>query len=313
MTIDPHCQPGTFSDRKPITDEQVRKLRRYVWADGAISPDEASQLFELNDGASPTNDWSDFFVEAMCDYLIARGQPRGYVTQHDADWLMHHINRDGRIDTFAELELIVKLFERAEFVPETLKRFALCAIQQTVLSGEGPTRRGTAIAPGRIDDAEVAYLRRLIFARAGDGPAKVSRSEAEMLFRLKDATLGAQNSPEWARLFVQGVANHLMAHQSYEPPSPETAARLEQIRNPDPFGVLARIGKEAAARGDLKAVLFDDEQERIAAHDKAVAEDAQVTAVEAHWLERLFDGDGARDPLEQALLDFLAEDGIRPF
>ena len=104
---------NTKADRKPITDEEVLKLRRYVWADGSISPEEASQLFDLNDAAAPSNDWSDFFVEAMCDDLIGRGQPRGYVTDADADWLMFHINRDGQVDSFAELELIVKLFERA--------------------------------------------------------------------------------------------------------------------------------------------------------------------------------------------------------
>src|SRR5512132_1133374 len=41
------------ADRKPITDEEVLKLRRYVWADGSISPEEASQLFDLNDAAAP--------------------------------------------------------------------------------------------------------------------------------------------------------------------------------------------------------------------------------------------------------------------
>src|SRR6476661_3742355 len=94
--------------RKPISEEEVLKLRRCVWADGSISPDEASRLFDLNDEAAPSNDWSDFFVEAMCEYLIGRGQPRGYVTDADADWLMFRINRDGRVETCAELELIVK-------------------------------------------------------------------------------------------------------------------------------------------------------------------------------------------------------------
>lgn len=291
--------------RKPITDDEVLKLRRYVWSDGRISPDEASQLFELNDASSPSNDWADFFVEAMCDYLIGRGQPRGYVTDADADWLMHHINRDGRIDSFAELELIVKLFERAELVPESLKRFALTAIQQTVLTGKGPTRRGGEIVPGRIDDAEVGLLRRLIFAPASDGPAKVSRAEAEMLFRLKDATLGADNSAEWQRLFVQGIANHLMAHQSFSP-SRKTAASLERGNS----FLKMRFGRKGLR--EALTELSDDEEERIAAHDAAVARDAEVTSDEADWLKRLLDADGARDPLEQALLDFLRQEGVRP-
>jgi len=53
----------TDPDRKPITHEEVLKLRRYIWADGSISPDEASQLFDLNDAASPSNDWCTFLRE----------------------------------------------------------------------------------------------------------------------------------------------------------------------------------------------------------------------------------------------------------
>lgn len=297
--------------RKPISDEEVLKLRRYVWADGAISPDEASQLFDLNDGASPSNDWSDFFVEAMCDYLIGRGQPRGYVTDADASWLMFHLNRDGQIDSHAELELIVKLFERAEYVPEALKQFALETLEKIVVTGAGATRRGGEIVPGRIDDAEVALLRRLVFAPASDGPAKVSKREAEMLFRLKDATLGADNSAEWTRLFVQGIANYLMAHQPWVPLEPEAQSKLEDAKvNSTPFReMLGRLGRNPAS---IRDILFgEDESKGVAAHESALARDAEVTPAEAEWLKALLDADGARDELEQALLDFLAEDGVR--
>ncbi len=314
MTIDPHAQGCAFSDRRPVTDEEVLKLRRYVWADGAISLDEASQLFQLNDETAPSNEWTDFFIEAMCDYLISRGQPRGYVTDGDAHWLIDNISRDGRVESHAELELIVKLLERAEYVPDVLKAFALKVVENIVITGDGPTRRGGNITPGRIDDAEVALLRRLIFASAGDAPAKVGRAEAEMLFRLKDATLKADNSADWKRLFVQGIANHLMAHQSFEAPSPEVAQRLEQPYKANPLRVFGGL-RNPASRGEAFKAAFGDggEGDRMAAHEAGVAADALVTSDEAHWLRRLFERDGARDELEQALLDFLAEDGARPF
>jgi hypothetical protein len=313
MTLDPSAQPGAFSDRKPVSEEEVLKLRAQVWGDGSVSPDEASRLFELNDSVAPAAEWTDFFVEAISEYLIARGQPRGFITDADAEWLMFHLNRDGRIESAAELELVVKLLERAQYAPEALKQFALKEIEQTVLTGSGPTRRGGDITPGRVDDAEVQLLRRLIFAPAGDGPAKVSRAEAEMLFWVKDATLSADNSADWQRLFVQGIANHLMAHQDYVPPSPAEEMRLEQIRQPDPLGFLSRMGDPAAPVEVREALFGEDQDKKIADHDRAVATDAQVTAGEADWLKRLFEADGARDPMEQALLDFLAEDGARPF
>jgi hypothetical protein len=216
-SLDPSAQPGVFDTRKPISAEEVLKLRATLWSDGSISPEEADASFELNAAAAPSNEWTDFFVEALSEYLISRGSPRGYVGDDDAEWLIRSIARDGRVESQAELELTVKLLEHADYVPQSLKHFVLAEIEKIVVTGIGPTRRGGELTPGRIDDAEVALLRRLIFAPAGDGPAKVSRSEAEMLFRLKDATLNADNSKDWQRLFIQGVANHLMGSSTLRP------------------------------------------------------------------------------------------------
>ena len=40
---------------------------------------------------------------------------------------------------------------------------------------------------------------------------------------------------------------------------------------------------------------------------------AEVSRDETDWLRRLTDGNGARDPLEQALLDFLKSEGSQAF
>jgi hypothetical protein len=312
MTVDPSAR--AFENKRPVSTEELRELRQRLWADGSISTEEAEALFEINASVEPSNEWTDFFVEALCGHLIENGQPRGYVNEDAAAWLIRQIGQDGRLETQAELELIVKTLEHADYAPESLKRFALAEIEKTVLTGTGPTRGGGELTPGRIDDVEVALLRRLIFAPAGDGPAKVSKAEAEMLFRLKDTTLGAANSAEWKKLFVQGVANHLMAHQSYVPPSPEQEARLEAPYKADPFGdVLSKLGRDVASPHEFgEAVFGDSEHERIADFNEAAAADAQVSGGESDWLKRLFDKDGARDELEQALVDFLAEDGIPP-
>jgi hypothetical protein len=314
MTFDPSAQPGAFADRKPLSAQELRALRAEVWADGSVSAPEAEKLFDMNRSVDRSAEWTSFFVEAISEFMLSQGEPRGYVTEDEANWLIGHVNQDGMVRTGAELELIVKLLEHADHAPASLRRFALAAIEQTVLTGEGPTRSGEAVA-GRIDDGEVVLIRRLIFAPAGDGPAKVSAGEAEMLFRLKDATLGKDNSPEWKKLFVQGVANHLMAHQSYVPPSPTEDLRLEAPYHVRPFGhVLSQLGREVASPHEFHDAVFGENQDKASEKFEAqVGADAQVTAGEADWLKRLYDGDGQHDELEQALLDFLAEDRVRPF
>ena len=316
MTFDPSARRGSFGKRKPVGAEQMRDLRSEVWSSGSVSSAEAEKLFEMNRTTTPSAEWTDFFVEAICEFLLSQGEPRGYVTEDEATWLLRHVNRDGKVETQAELELIVKLLERAEYAPASLRRFALRAIEQTVFTGKGPTRSGRA-KKGYIDDSEVALIRRLIFAPAGDGPAIVSKAEAEMLFRLKDATLGKQNSPEWKKLFVQGVANHLMGHQSYTPPSPEEELRLEAPYKSEPFRhIISKLGRDLASPHEVDESLFGpDEDSAIDKFKNEVAEDAEVTPEESDWLKRLFDGNGgtARDEYEQALLDFLAEERGRPF
>jgi hypothetical protein len=302
MTFDPSAQPGAFEERKPISAAEVLQLRARVWSDGSVSPQEANHLFELNRSVAPSPEWTDFFVEALCEFVLSKSEPRGYVSNDGADWLIAHIDRDGRIDSHAELELLVKLLEHADHAPKSLRKFALQELEQSV------------IVTGRVDGSEVSLIRRLIFAPAGDAPAKVSKAEAEMLFRLKDATLGADNSPEWKKLFVQGVANHLMAHQDYTAPSRDEEMRLEQQYKADPFGdVLSRLGGDVAGVHEVEESLFGENQdEKSAALEREVAADAHVTAGESDWLKRLFEKDGARDELEQALVDTLAEDRFRP-
>lgn len=312
MTFEPPARRSSFGKRKPVGAEQLRDLRSEVWSSGSVSSAEAEKLFEMNRTAAPSAEWTEFFVEAICEFLLSQGEPRGYVTEDEASWLLRHVNRDGKVGTRGELELIVKLLERAEYAPATLRRFALKIIEQTVLTGKGPTRSGRA-KKGCIDDSEVALIRRLIFAPAGDGPASVSKAEAEMLFRLKDATLGKDNSPEWKKLFVQGVANHLMGHQSSVPASPEEELGFEAPYKSDPFShVLSRLGHDLPSGHEFRDTMFGDDQDKGSTDlEREVAEDGE----QSDWMNRLFDGkgDGARDEYEQALLDFLGEERGRPF
>lgn len=315
MSFDPSVQRDAFVDKKPLGGQELRALRAQVWGDGSVSAPEAEKLFVMNRTVQPSVEWTDFFVEAICEFMLSQGEPRGYVTEDEATWLLRHVNQAGTIETAAEVELIVKLLERAEYAPASLRKFALGALEQAVLTGVGPTRQGSKAEAPRVDDGEVSLIRRLIFAPAGDGPAKVSAAEAEMLFRLKDATLGQANSAEWPKLFVQGVANHLMAHQTYLPPSPEEELRLEAPYQSRPFGhVLSHLGRELPSPHELRDAIVGEDQEQASAKlAEEVEADAEVTANESTWLQRLYDKDRQRDPLEQSLLEFLSQDEVRPF
>jgi len=291
-----------------IAPEEILSLRRAGWTDGHIQPEEAEAIFAINDRvAEPSIEWSDFFVEALSEFLVNGCEPRGYVSDGQGDWLIARIDHNGKLDSMTELELLVKVLERAQNAPDQLKSYALAQIEQAVLSGVGPTRDGGALAAGNVTETEARLLRRIIFAQAGERPGAVGRGEAEMLFRLKDATLGADNAPEWKRLFVQGVGNYLQGFGGHEALSRERAAELEHFMNDTAVrigGFFSRMA-DSAVNGGVRSAFGRKGAVRDRAEEAEQA--ARVTDEENLWLQDRIDANDRLDEYDQALLDFIRE------
>lgn len=293
-----------------ISAEEIVELRRMGWADGLIGPDEAESLFTANDACNePTPEWCDFFVEALSTFIVQTVPPAGYIDEEMGDELIARIDCDGKLGSMAELELLVRVLEIAQNAPDRLKAYALKQVEEAVLNGEGPTRHGELSAKG-INETECTLLRRLIFAPAGDRPAAVSKDEAEMLFRLKDAALYDVNAPEWEKLFVQGVANYLFGFGGIEPLSNECAAELEKFMNQEGAGIGGFLGRMFTSKPQVDGAfgsLLD-----IGPHAPDIegpTEDAaELTAEESSWLTDMLEADEELDPMEKALLAWVAEE-----
>lgn len=313
MTLHFRAIAAQAAEDSAISADEILALRRAAWPDGKIDPEEAEAIFILNDQiSSPTLEWSDFFVEALVEFIVNATEPRGYVSDENARWLMERIEHDAKVCSLTELELVVSVLGKAQSTPEALRVFALELLEQAVLTGAGPTRAKGHLQPGCLTAIECALIRRAIFATGSDRPAAVSLREAELLFRLKDATLDAANAPEWERLFVQGVGNYLQGWQSAQRLTRERAGELEAFMN-DRTTNLGRFFKRMAttnANGFTQAAREIGFGRREPSRDFAgeAAREHDVTDAESLWLTAQIDADGKVDALEEALLRFLDED-----
>jgi hypothetical protein len=289
-----------------VSSEELLTLRQLGWGDGKIYHGEAEAIIALNQAIeSPTKEWVDFFVEAISEFVLNGTKPRGLCDAEEARWLINALERDGKIDSMAELELLVSVVEKSQNVPDVLKQFALRQVEQEVLTGTGPTRDGGELSATRITEAECSILRRLIFASGGYGPAAVTRFDAELLFRLKDATLEDENVPQWTELFVDGVANYLKGFQlSNAQLSHERVKELESfISDNRPnvgrfFGAMAR--EMPQVRNHFGKVFGKNSKGQ--SYVEAQAAGNIVTDFEQEWLEKMIDADGEVDDLERLLL-----------
>lgn len=297
-----------------ITADELLALRREGWGDGIITRAEAEALFALNTALETRSSaWCDFFVEAIGEFVLNGTPPRLQCSADEAEWLIAQIDRDGIVESVAELEAMVRIIERAENVPDRLKNYVLGVVEREVLTGTGPTRCGDALRAGHISAAECRIIRRVIFASGGHGPAAVSRFEAEMLFRLKDGTLADENAAEWDDLFIDGVANFMQgfvlphAQLSHERKRALEAFVADNHANVGRF--MGRLIREVPQVANHFGKVFGKRQPAGTDYAALAGEGEKVTANESQWLNSMIAADGEVDALETRLIARLAAAG----
>jgi hypothetical protein len=291
-----------------ISTEEILALRQSGWADGRMTRAEAEAIFAAQHAATnPSAEWSDFFVEALQTHVLDGSEPRGYASEEEARWLVDQVKADGKVCLMTELELLIRIIEKARNVPDVLKDYVLDVLEAAVLTGTGPTRDGGELSNTHVTQAECRLIRRVIFGSASDRPAAVSRREAEMLFRIKDASERAANAPEFQRLFVQGVGNYLMGFASDTAQlSRERMLELEAFVADNSPSVARFMGAMATTSPNAFGKVFG--QRKPESREAQVQADAEVTGSESDWLDRQIALNGKVDSYDQALLDFITEE-----
>ncbi len=289
-----------------VTSQEILALRRQGWGDGIITREEAEALFAVNNALDKRDeDWCDFFVEAIGEFVLNGTPPRLQCDSEEAKWLIAQVDHDGVVESFVELETIVRIIERAENVASALKDYVIAQIENEVLSGTGPTRHGGDLSATHISSAEVRILRRVIFASGGYGPAAVNRFEAEMLFRLKDATLAEENASEWEDLFLDGISNFLQGF-AFKNAQLDHGRVLElqafiADNKPNVGRFFRQMMHEAPNVANNIGKVFGKRDTGPSFAEQAAA-GQEVTEFEQKWLDTMVESDGEIDELERRLI-----------
>jgi hypothetical protein len=272
---------------------------------------EAEAIFHANDEPGEKGpEWAARFLDTLTRYVLSGAEGHGHVSESRAQWLIDMLERHGHLSDPLEMTLLVKVISRSLALPPVLRLYALAQIEHAVVSGEGPLRDDIGPEQG-VTAAEADLIRRLVSGGDGDG-SLLSKAEAEMLFRIKDATVYEVNAPEWEDLFVRAIGGYLLGFDGPEPLTHARAVELEAFMANEGRGIgafLARMGQSRdeesfASLLDLSIpVTSEAEPEE---DDDGDASAYGLPAEESHWLQDQLDADEDLDPLEKALIAFIA-------
>ncbi|MBS1495120.1 MAG: TerB family tellurite resistance protein [Bacteroidetes bacterium] len=105
--------------------DDVKEIRELIFEDGKIDSDEANFLFYINNKFSSANNhtsWSELFIDGICSFLLQDENSPDNVDEKEADWLLKHIESDGKIDP-VEKELLKTLKNRSKSIPKNLEDY----------------------------------------------------------------------------------------------------------------------------------------------------------------------------------------------
>ena len=316
----PNIDPAAVIEAKgSINADDLLMLRQSVFRDGVVDRQEAETIFRLDTTCSEKAAvWYEFYVDTLTDYFVWSAKPPKYVSAENAKFLIDHITHDSRLDSASEVELLVNIVHWADQVPEDLIVLMLQAVKDSVLTPD-TAAYGHGRNAGVVTPADVLLVRRAIYSPGGDGSYTVTRREAEVIFDINNATVAADNDPDWQDLFVKAIANHLMFPRGAPKvlSAEEYNRREEWLEESRGVGrLLADVGRNVASFNIAEGWASWDPFGHRAAAERKAKEDAQTREAlaresidegEARWLLQRMAQDDVLHENERALLKFIRD------
>ena len=302
-----------------VNADDVMKLRRSMFQDGLIDRREAEQVFAIDAACTEkAPEWAEFFVMALTDHVVWKVEPKKYVSDEKADFLIRNILRDGKVDGETELELLINVLHWAISSPPQLALLAMSAIRDSILQPE-TAAYGSNRPPAVISPSDVALIRKVIYAAGSPGGYTVTREEAELILALNEATKHSERPDSWDDLFVKAIANFLMfpGAPPFVPTAEEELRRERWLEERSSVGTFMKNVGNSFRRLDIPVQdawrEFDpfgsaaarEQQEKERVQLAAAMSRESIDANEAQWLLANIGASGPLEANEKKLLTFI--------
>ncbi|MEO0545972.1 MAG: hypothetical protein AAF035_03400 [Pseudomonadota bacterium] len=284
-----------------VTASDVVALRREVFASEHVRKEHLMKLLSTIIEGEDCPEWQYLLNEAFEIYFLKSARPHGYFCDESINSLslLRGHNRANPAATKALVHVLMK----CRAAPPEAAKLAMDLLEADVL------------ACGEMDSDKVVVLRDLLYAQGSGHGLGISRSEADMLFTIKDYLRGGHEHRDWIDLFCKAIGNHLMVQHGYIAPTRAEALRLDDWVEAPADGVgtfLGSMGKSllnGQALDALRAIGARDRdciyKKRNNAFEAAAADAEIITDEEAAWLADRIGQDGQFCAAEEALMAYL--------
>lgn len=299
-----------------MTGIDTAALRRAIYDKDKAARADLAGLLRLGAQAGDDPGFLDLVADVARDALDLDVDPKGYVSEADAQWLIGEIGEGAGLTARAEMATLKSVIGHAVSVPPALSAFAVREVARAILDGRrGPA--GVDHEKGVVTGADVEALRLFAFAPTAGAALHVDRATAEALFDIAHATAGANNDAEFPDFFAKAVGNYLIGAVFLMPASREEELALErELDQPAPSfgGFLSGLAgglfspRSAEGRRSYEKLTDDIVARENAETDDRIDAAGDVDAGEAQWILAHLTREGELTAPEKRLLAFLRDE-----
>ncbi|MDE3176720.1 MAG: hypothetical protein KGM15_11520 [Pseudomonadota bacterium] len=300
----------------PALCPDAAELRRSIYEKGAATRTNLAALMALGRQFGDDPAFIALVADVARDAMALDVDPRGYVCEADADWLIARLGDGGGLTCRAEFEALKAVIGHAASVPPALVAFAVREVERAILTGRRGPIGGVEHEPGVVTAQDVAALRIFCFAPIAGAACHVDRATAEALFDIAHATATGANDPGFADLFAKAVGNYLLGAVFVEAPSRSEAIEIERdMDRRQSFGEFLSglaggllAGDAADGRKSVDQLAEERYREENDAAQSRLDAAAGVDAGEAKWILAHLTRGGELSAAEKRLIAFLRDE-----
>jgi len=192
-------------NRKSIKTADVDRLRALVTTMPLISDSDVKALLAINQACPvQASEWQPFLVSTIAEFLVDDMEPRGYVSQANAGWLLAELERNGLIRTRNGTAIVLATLDHARWAPQALVRHILGRLADQMSASTSPKTPDFVVACSALS------------AFASQEALPLTPAELRQLFRIDAAADVCP--PGWRVLMMRAVSNAALAASGYNVP-----------------------------------------------------------------------------------------------
>ena len=189
--------------RAKVNAEDVKFLREKFYPVGLSSDDDVMIIMALQNSCPETcEEWHDFFVESLSNFIVSHVPPSGELSEGNAAWVKRMLSIGGVLRTPLEVKCLMRALDISVSLPVSLSCLALDQLRLAMVERRGGYASMRSSSRPGITRGDLDFINRILVNRLFKNPNSLTDRELDIISAIDQGVAHTFNDPAWRTLMM---------------------------------------------------------------------------------------------------------------